>query len=203
MKDVDRAEFWETQYRQGTTGWDLGGPTPAFAHLLAGPDAPPPGRMLVPGCGRGYDAVLFAREGFAVTGIDHAPSAVAAAAGLAAAEGVSCTFLQADLFSLPARFPEAFDDVLEYTCFCAINPARRADYVEAMADVLRPGGALLALFFPVLPRGYPPDGPPFAVSAEEIGDLFGTRFDVTHLAPSPHTIPPRRGRELLGRLRRR
>ncbi|MGH2453362.1 MAG: methyltransferase domain-containing protein [bacterium] len=203
MTDVDRAEFWETQYRQGTAAWDLGGPTPSFVHLLAGPDAPAPGRMVVPGCGRGYDAVLFARAGFDVTGVDHAPSAVRAARALAAAEGAACTFLQADLFSLPGRFPAVFDYALEYTCFCAISPARRGEYVEVLAGVLRPGGEVLALFFPVLPPGYPPEGPPFAVSEEEIRALFGGLFEIIRLAPAPHSITPRRGRELLGRLRRR
>ncbi len=203
MTDVDRAEFWETHYRQGTTAWDLDGPTPAFFQLLAGPDAPAPGRILVPGCGRGHDAVLFARAGFEVTAVDYAPSAVAAARTLAAAAGTSGTFLQADLFSLPGRFTEAFDYVLEYTCFCAINPLRRAEYVEAIAAVLRPSGEVLALFFPVLPPGYPPEGPPFAVSEEDIHAFFERRFEIRLLAPTPHTITPRRGRELLGRLRRR
>lgn len=203
MTDADRAEFWENLYRTADTGWDLGSPTPVFVHLLAGRDSPPPGTMLVPCCGRGYDAVLFARAGFAVTGVDHAPSALAAARALAAAEGTGATFLTDDLFSLPARFAGSFDYVLEYTCFCAIAPARRAEYVEVMSAVLRPGGEILALFFPVLPPGYGPEGPPYAVSEEELRTYFGGRFEITHLAASPHTISPRRGRELLGRLRRR
>ncbi len=203
MTDSGRAEFWENLYRSGDTGWDLGSPTPVFVHLLAGPDPPLPGTMLVPCCGRGYDAVLFARAGFAVTGVDYAPSAVAAARGLALSAGVIATFLADDLFSLPARFAGAFDYVLEYTCFCAIPPARRAEYVEVMAALLRPGGEILALFFPVLPPGYGPEGPPHAVSEEDLRISFGGRFEITHLAASPHTISPRRGRELLGRLRRR
>lgn len=203
MSHVDPPEFWETQYRQGTIGWDLGGATPAFVQLLASSEGPVPGRMLVPGCGRGYDAVHFALAGFEVTGVDHAPGAVAAARGLAATAGAAVTFIEADLFSLPARFPERFDYVLEYTCFCAINPARRPEYVEVISDVLRPGGEVLALFFPVLPLGYAPDGPPFAVSVEEIRILFDDRFEIVRLAPTPYTVTPRRGRELLGRLRRR
>jgi SAM-dependent methyltransferase len=203
MTDVDRAEFWEKLYQTASTGWDLGGPTPVFGHVLAGPDPPLPGKMLVPGCGRGYDALLFARAGFEVTGVDHAFSAVTAARALAEAEGTAATFLQADLFSLPARFTGTFNYVLEYTCFCAIAPTRRAEYVEVMAGLLRPGGEILALFFPVLPPGYGREGPPFAVSEEELQAYFGGRFEITHLAASPHTISPRRGRELLGRLRRR
>jgi len=203
MDTVDGATFWETRYRSGTTPWDLGGPTPAFAQLLAESAAPTPGRLLVPGCGRGYDAVLFARHGFSVVGVDLAPTALAHAARLARDAGVTCTVVEVDLFDLAGRYPGAFDYVLEYTCFCAIDPVRRREYVQVLADCLRPGGWLLGLFFPVLPPGYPRDGPPFAVADAEIRALFADRFAIEHLAPTPHTIKPRRGRELLARFRRR
>lgn len=203
MAHADRPEFWDELYRQGAAGWDLGGPTPAFLELLKGPDAPSAGKMLVPGCGRGYDAVLFAQHGFDVTGVDYAPSAVEAARRLAEEKGVACTFRQDDLFALPAQYPGTFDYVLEYVCFCAISPQRRGEYVQAMADVLRPGGELIGLFFPVLASGYAPDGPPFPMSDQEIRALFSAHFDILRLAPTPHTIKPRRGRELFARLRRR
>lgn len=203
MDHDDRPGFWEELYRLGATGWDLGGPTPAFVALLTGPDAPAPGRMVVPGCGRGYDAVLFAQHGFDVIGVDHAPSAVEAASRLAHETRVACAFLQEDLFTLPTRYPACFDYVLEYTCFCAINPNRRAEYVKVVADVLRPGGELLGLFFPVLPSDYLLAGPPFPASEQEIRDLFSARFTIERLAPTPHTIQPRQGRELLARFRRR
>lgn len=208
MTEVDRSGFWELFYQQGTTGWDLGGPTPALAALLAGPDAPRPGKMVVPGCGRGYDAVLFARHGFEVVGVDHAPSALADAQRLAREAGVTCTFVQEDLFALPERYPQAFDYVLEYTCFCAINPQRREEYVQAMAGVLRTGGELVGLFFPVLSpvegsAGLVLEGPPFPLSEERIRDQFSARFEIVHLAPTPHTIKPRRGRELFARFLRK
>lgn len=216
---VDLVSYWEDAYQQGSTGWDLGGPTPAFVQFLKAPDAPVPGGMLVPGCGRGYDAILFAQHGFEVIGVDIALSAVAAARQLARGKRVRCTFLQEDLFTLPARYRLAFDYVLEYTCFCAINPARRREYVQAMAAVLRPAGELIGLFFPVLPAlsivegpgGYvldgpvlsPVEGPPFPMSEQEIRDLFSPHFDIKHLASTPHTVKPRQGRELLARFRRR
>lgn len=224
MTEVDRSGFWELLYQQGTTGWDLGGPTPALAALLAGPDAPRPGKMVVPGCGRGYDAVLFARHGFEVVGVDHAPSALADAQRLAREAGVTCTFVQEDLFALPERYPQAFDYVLEYTCFCAINPQRREEYVQAMAGVLRTGGELVGLFFPVLghvevpvlshvegpalssvegPPGFDLQGPPFPMSEQEVREVFSARFAIEQLAPTAHTISPRRGKELLGRMKRK
>src|SRR5437667_5367262 len=91
-------DFWETRWRQGETGWDLGAASPPFDALLNAPDAPPPGRVAVIGCGRGHDALLFARRGFEAVGFDFAPSAVAAARALAAEQGVEARFEVADFF---------------------------------------------------------------------------------------------------------
>ena len=210
MSEIDRPEFWDELYRQGTTGWDLGGSTPAFVQLLHSAGAPASGRMLVPGCGRGHDAILFARYGFDVLAVDYAASAVADAVRLARAQRVTCNFLVADLFDLPKQYPRYFDYVLEYVCFCAIPPDRRDEYVRAMAEVLRPDGELLGLFFPVLPApggpagpGTAMAGPPFPMTEAEIRARFSARFDILRLAPTPHSIKPRQGRELLARFRRR
>jgi methyl halide transferase len=123
-------EFWEERYQDGSTRWDLGQPAPPFVTLLAAPDAPSPGRMAVLGAGRGHDALLFAEQGFEVVGFDFAPSAIAAAVATAEARGLTAQFLQRDIFALGAEFAHQFDYVLEHTCYCAILPAQRADYVS-------------------------------------------------------------------------
>jgi len=66
---------WESKYRSGETPWDRGAPNPALTQWLAD-DALPPGRALVPGCGRGYEVMTLARAGWQVTAIDSAPSAL-------------------------------------------------------------------------------------------------------------------------------
>ena len=58
---VNTPEFWEACYESEMDGWDLGGPTPVFQRLAS--DLPK-GRICVIGCGRGYDAVTFAKCGF-------------------------------------------------------------------------------------------------------------------------------------------
>jgi SAM-dependent methyltransferase len=197
--DISRPGFWEVAYQQDQTGWDLGQAAPPFVALLAGDDAPPPGRLLAPGCGRGHDALLFARHGFDVTGVDFAPSAVEAAMAAAREAGLPATFVEADLFTLGRRWPGGFDYVAEHTCFCAIDPARRPEYVEVVRDLLRPGGELLAIFYA---HGRP-GGPPYTTSAAEIRALFAPRFVIDSLGPAANSVPRRQGQELFGRLRRR
>ena len=61
--DVNLPDKWQADYERKTDGWDLGGPTPAFKRLAMSRQFKP-GRMVVPGAGRGHDACEFARHGF-------------------------------------------------------------------------------------------------------------------------------------------
>ena len=111
----------------------------------------------MPGAGRGHDARLLARRGYRVWGFDWAPTAIEEARRLAAADGVDPTFEARDIFTLAETHGGFFDGVWEYTCFCAIDPARRQEYIRVIRTLLRPGGLLLACFYP-LREGT--DGPP-------------------------------------------
>ena len=195
---VNSADFWEGRYRAGQTGWDRGRAAPAFETLLDGPGAPKPGRLAVVGCGRGHDARLFAGRGFPVVGFDFAPSAVAAAREAAAREGLAMEFVAADIFALPDNYAGAFHYVVEHTCFCAIDPARRAEYVSAVARLLQPGGELIALF---LVHGRP-GGPPFTTDEAEIRRLFQGHFSLDQLDAPPESTDSSFGYEFFARFRR-
>jgi SAM-dependent methyltransferase len=204
-RELSAPRFWEELYRSGGDAWDLGGPAPALAAWLeAGgrfePRAEVAPRVAVPGCGRGHDARLLARHGARAWGFDFAAPALAAARALAEREGLDVTWAARDVFALAPEYAEFFDGVWEYTCFCAIDPGRRREYARVLRDVLRPGGALLACFFPLREGG---DGPPFPVSAAEIADVLAPHFDVLEAAPPARSPEPRQGLELLVRAVRR
>jgi SAM-dependent methyltransferase len=150
--------------------------------------------MLVLGCGRGHDALLFARAGFRVTGVDYAPSAIAAATQAASAQGLQVEFLQQDIFDLPPAHAEQFDYVVEHTCYCAIDPALRDRYVDLVVQLLKPGGRLIALFF----THNRPGGPPYGATKAEIATRFGRQFECEHLELNPHSVESRRQEEHLG-----
>jgi len=56
---------WEQRYQQGETGWDRGQPSPAL-HQWLEQGVLKPGRILIPGCGRGHEALAMAAAGAAV-----------------------------------------------------------------------------------------------------------------------------------------
>ncbi|HEU4437658.1 MAG TPA: methyltransferase domain-containing protein [Methylomirabilota bacterium] len=156
-------------------------------------------RLAVPGCGRGHDARLLARRGYRVAAFDFAEAAVAEARRLAAADGVDVAVEQRDVFTLARDQAGAFDGVWEYTCFCAIDPGRRAEYADVLHAILRPGGLLLACFYP-LREGQ--DGPPFPVSRDDIARALAGRFTVLTEGAPARSPERRRGLEWLVLARR-
>jgi SAM-dependent methyltransferase len=151
------------------------------------------GRVLVPGCGTGHDVRALARRGLQAVGLDLAPLAL----GLARrhAPVADETYMLGDLFHLPPECGSSFDGVFEHTCFCAIDPRRRADYVAAVRNVLRPGGRLFAVFF--MDPGNGGDGPPFGCTTAELDQLFNPNFRLVEEHAEIPTYAEREGRELL------
>jgi SAM-dependent methyltransferase len=191
--DVNLPSKWDENYEQGTAGWDLGRPTPVFQRLLASGQFVP-GRMIVLGAGRGHDAREFACHGFQVTAVDFSTQAVTEMHRLATAEA-PVEILQHDIFTLPEPLNHSFDYALEYTCFCAIDPNRRAEYADLVARLLKPTGIYIDLAFPLDGRK---GGPPFAVSASEVLDLFQARgFKLISREKPADSISARGGAEEL------
>lgn len=188
---VSSAEFWNKRYLQGDTGWDKGKASPPIARMLANGDVAP-GKVAVLGAGRGHEALALAEHGFEATAVDFAEEACRDIRSAAAARGLSLEVLQADLFELGGSHPEAFDAVLENTCFCAIDPVRRAEYAEVVERILRPGGTFFGLFYA---HGRP-GGPPFTTSEEEVRALYSDRFEFLRLVRAPDSLPGRAGEEL-------
>jgi SAM-dependent methyltransferase len=169
---VSDPAFWETMYAAGREPWELGGPAPPLVSFLER-QALPHGRVAVLGCGRGHDVRLFARHGYETWGFDFSAAAIEAARRLTGPRDGAAQFEHLDIFDLPAQYPTFFDGVWEYTCFCAIDPPRRAEYVELVRRILKPSGWLLALFFPLWNGS---GGPPFPVSKAEVRRLLEPHF---------------------------
>jgi len=191
--DVNSADKWEADYLRGSDGWDLGGPNPVFRNLLASGKLSP-GKILVVCAGRGHDAREFAQHGFQVTAVDFSPSAAQEMEKLSD-PGAPMEIMQHDLFTLSQDLDESFDYVLEYTCYCAIDPKRRDEFADLVARLLKPGGNYISLAFPLSEHS---GGPPFAVSVAELLDLFQERgFNLIERVQPSDSVPPRRGNEEL------
>lgn len=190
---------WEAHYTTGDLPWDKGAPSPALLQALE--RVPVRGRALVPGCGLGHDVRALAAAGADAVGLDISASAVAAAERLPKAANER--YVHADLFALPTEFAGAFDWIWEHTCFCAIQPARRSEYVHACAHALRTGGEFLGVFYVDPGQALPTDGPPFETRLAELDRLFAECFDLQEEWCPTRAYPGREGREWVRRYRRR
>ena len=197
MLTTTEPQYWEQRYQENTAQWDIGMAAPPLASLLASSEAPIAGKTAVIGCGQGHDAILFAKHDFDTIGFDFAPSAITLGQKLSQKMEISIQFLQRDIFELPKEFAASFDYAIEHTCFCAIRPEQRPDYVNMVRSILKPTGELIALFW----AHNRPDGPPFGVTLEEIKDLFSASFDTSNISPVNNSIASRNREEYLARFK--
>jgi len=73
-EDAAQPDFWEKRFAENFTPWDAGRVPEALEKFLR---AEPRGqRVLIPGCGSGYEVRAFAEAGFETLAIDFAPAAV-------------------------------------------------------------------------------------------------------------------------------
>ena len=194
MTDVNSESFWAEKYRGGIPGWDLGTPTPVFESLLDEGAFSAPAEVFVPCSGNGYDAILFAERGFQVTAVDIAPSPLRTLDSEAQARGLDIEIIHGDMFTLGARYEERFDYIIEYTCLCAIDTARRDEYLALLKRLLKPGGRLVALVFPIDGR---PGGPPYHIDPKQVEDTASSGFRLIRKEFHPASIKPRAGKEML------
>ena len=198
MKDAksinsSTAEFWEKSYRNGDMGWDLGKPTPIFDNWIQFQTDSL--SICILGAGNGWDAINFAKKGHNVTAVDFAKSAIDNMHAAAQDKSVQINLIHSDIFNLFKLFNHTFDIVLEYTCFCAINPARRMDYVRMTNHILKSNGKLVALLFPI-DKDINDDGPPFVVDLDSTISLFSKYFIVDTKEIPSLSIEQRNGREV-------
>ena len=192
-------EFWQQRFATGDTPWDRGAVNPQLASWLES-GALRPCRILVPGCGSGYEVAALAAAGFEVTALDYAPVAIARTRQQLAATGHSATLVEADALAWQPTHPtQPFDAVYEQTCLCALYPDHWRSYADQLHSWLAPGGRLYALFAQFPRPGAATgaiEGPPYHCDIIAMRALFPAPRWSWPKPPYPRTTHPRGLEEL-------
>ena len=143
-------------------------------------------RVLVPGCGSGYEVKLFAERGDDVLGIDFADAALEAARR--ALGKLADRVRKADFFSFVVP---PFDLVYERTFMCALPPRERGRWARRIAELVRAKGVLAGFFF----YGVESDPPPFPLTESKALEIFGGHFYLRKSEPVTDSLPIFGGKE--------
>ncbi|KAL2170690.1 hypothetical protein VTG60DRAFT_4532 [Thermothelomyces hinnuleus] len=190
--------LWESEQ---SDLWDRGKPSPALVDLVESPtDLIPRSdgltkhrpRVLVPGCGKGYDVVMLALHGYDAYGLDvslkglemaraHAAAQLAAPSEdnfssssqggrYPASERGHVRFVVGDFFARDwesdccsdGEVFSGFDLIYDYTFLCALLPEMRKHWARRMGELLAPSGVLVCLEFPLY-KDLSLPGPPWGL----------------------------------------
>ena len=186
---MDQSSYWSTIYQNETPRWEMDAPSPVIT--AATPRLKlAKSRVLVLGAGSGSDAAFFAELGHSVTAVDFSAEAIAQARERHGARA-GLRFEQADVFNLPDSMTNAFDLVIEHTCYCAINPSRRDELVKVWRRCLADRGHLMGVFFTIDKR----DGPPFGASEWELRSRLAKSFRSLYWMRARNSFAKRAGQE--------
>jgi len=184
-EDAAQPEFWEKRFRENFTPWDAGRVPEALGQFLK--TEPRGQRVLIPGCGSGYEVRAFAEAGFETLAIDFAPAGVERARRTLGPLAHLVRLL--DFFEFD--FAQPFDLIYERAFLCALPRRVWPAYAPRGAELLRPGGRLAGFFF--FDEGE--RGPPFGLKQGELQSLLRERFDLAADSAVGDSIPIFAGKE--------
>ena len=184
--------WFEQLYAEGVSGaatlaWDRSAPNPVLVQWAEQRDLEGAGRRaVVVGAGLGADAAYVAQLGYRTTAFDVSPTAVA----IASERAPGVEFVTADLLDLPAEWRETFDLVVEIYTVQALPRSWRGRAGAAVADLVAPGGTLVAIQAMLGPDDDPDVGPPWPLTRTEIDALGATGLDVVRIEALPNSGGP-------------
>lgn len=195
MKTSEQKEYWTKRYREQNTGWDIGYVSPplkAYIDQIENKKI----NILIPGAGNAYEAQYLYEQGFKNTYVLDISLHPLENFAERNPDFPKSQLIAADFFEYSDT---QFDLILEQTFFCSFSPTpeNRKKYAERMAQLLRPGGKLVGVWFD-FPLTRQAENRPFGGSQEEYLSYLTPHFEVITMERCYNSIPPRQERELFG-----
>lgn len=133
--------WYETAYRNFRLPYDTGEPEEVLKWVVEGGHVAPC-RAIDLGCGPGRNAIYLARQGFDVTGIDFASSAIEKARERAESFGLEIEFVEDDLTNL-RNVSGTFQFIVDVGTLDVLHFRIRDRYVQSVTRLAQPGTRFL------------------------------------------------------------
>jgi len=188
------AEYWNRQYLESKTGWDIGyisTPIKDYIDQLTDKSI----KILVPGAGNAYEVEYLYKQGFSnIYLLDFSEQSIQ-------------NFLdRCHDFPMEQIISEDFFDhhgsydlIIEQTFFSSIPPHMRNQFAAHISKLLNTGGKFVGLIFN---HHFQFEGPPFGGTAKDYNMLFSKYFAIEIMENAYNSIKPRLGREFFVMLKK-
>jgi SAM-dependent methyltransferase len=159
--------------------WSIGEPQPELATLIdAGKFH---GDVLDAGCGEAAISLHLAEKGFTTVGLDQSLTAIELAKAEAAKRGLTnSTFEVADISDF-GGYDGRFGTIVDSTLFHSMPVELRDGYQRSIVRAAAPGASYYVLVFD---KATMPEGPPFAVTEDELRDAVSKHWTIDEIRPA-------------------
>lgn len=185
-------EFWLQRWQEGLIGFHQDRINDYLTRHFSRTNAQQGGTVLVTLCGKSLDMVWLHEQGFRVVGVELSSLAVksffsennlqptiTSSGKFQRYHADDITLLCGDFFDLTAADINDITAVYDRASLIALPPEMRPVYADHLTRLLPSGTNVL-----LISMEYPQDqmqGPPFAVRASEVHELYDNNFEVEHL----------------------
>jgi thiopurine S-methyltransferase len=184
--------FWHARWQENRIGFHLSEANPLLIRYWPVIQVAPGSNVLVPLCGKSLDMLWLLDQGYRVTGVEISRIAVEAffeenrlEPVIVQTEGFTryrcdeLVILCGDFFALQRQTTGFITAVYDRASLIALPPAMRTVYAAHLASLLDAGTPCLLITLDYDQQQM--NGPPFAVSAEEITALYADSFGIERL----------------------
>jgi thiopurine S-methyltransferase len=186
-------DFWHARWQTGQIGFHQNEINPYLVRYWPSLQLEPRSRVFVPLCGKTLDMIWLLDQGHSVVGNEISQLAVEAffaengltseirqEAGFTRCSCDRIEIICGDFFDLTPLDIGRIDALYDRAALIALTPAQRARYAARIMQLLEPQtpGLLVTLDY----EQQKMEGPPFAVSADEVSALYQEGFSVEQLA---------------------
>ncbi len=166
--------------------WSIGEPQPELAALIE--QGKFHGDILDVGCGEAAISMYMAERGHTTVGLDLSPTAIELARAEAAKRGLTnASFEVADISDFTG-YDGRFGTIVDSTLFHSIPVEAREGYQRSIVRAAAPGASYFVLVFD---KAAIPEGPPFAVTEDELREVVSKYWVIDEIRPARlHAVFP-------------